>query len=51
MRALRKATSFPGYAQPPGDDGHAGPYHPTADDTYSEALPHADTEQEHDDAS
>ena len=45
MSALRKMTSFLGYAEPTGDDGYEDTYHHTADETYAEEFADGESEQ------
>ena len=45
MSALRKMTSFLGYAEPTGDDGYEDTYHHTADETYAEEFADDESEQ------
>lgn len=45
MSALRKMTSFLGYAEPTGDDGYEDTYHHIADETYAEKFADGESEQ------
>lgn len=45
MSALRKMTSFLGYAEPTGDDGYEDTYHHTADEAYAEEFADGESEQ------
>ena len=45
MSALRKMTSFLGYAEPTGDDDYEDTYHRTADETYAEEFADGESEQ------
>lgn len=45
MSALRKMTSFLGYAEPTGDDGYEDTYHHAADETYAEEFADGESEQ------
>ena len=49
MSALRKMTSFLGYAEPTGDDDYEDTYHRTADETYAEEFADGESEQLDDD--
>jgi len=45
MSALRKMTSFLGYAEPTGDDGYEDTYNHTADEPYAEEFADGESEQ------